>query len=193
MYFGLGREIFDIDRSLQQKEACLQYLAMANYAFIDSQNVHLGVRDQGWNLDWQRFRTYLCEKYGVTQAFIFIGYMRNNEDLYATLQRAGYILIFKPTLEFHDGTKLVTKGNVDAELVLHTMIEYPNYDQAVIVSGDGDFYCLVKYLLKQKKLRRLIVPNLFKYSRLLRQFAPQITYLSRLRDKIGVQKTRGIS
>jgi uncharacterized LabA/DUF88 family protein len=35
------------------------------------------------------------------------------------------------------------KGNVDAELVLHTMIEYDNYSKAIIISGDGDFFCLV--------------------------------------------------
>lgn len=38
------------------------------------------------------------------------------------------------------------KGNVDAELVLQAMIEYPNYERAIIVTGDGDFGCLVRYL-----------------------------------------------
>lgn len=164
-----------------------------NYAFIDSQNVHLGIRDQGWLLDWKRFRIYLNDKYDVAQAYLFIGYLQSNQDLYAALQKAGYILIFKPTLEYKDGDRIVTKGNVDAELVLHTMIEYPNYDQAVIVSGDGDFHCLIKHLLKERKLCRLIVPNLYKYSRLLREFSDQITYLNRLADKIGMQQKRGIS
>ncbi|MBI1934704.1 NYN domain-containing protein [Candidatus Peregrinibacteria bacterium] len=164
-----------------------------NYAFIDSQNVHLGVRDQGWLLDWRRFRVYLREKYDVAQAYVFIGYRQSNESLYTALQKAGYILIFKPTLEFRYGKRMVTKGNVDAELVLHTMIEYPNYDQAVIVSGDGDFHCLIKYLFEQGKLRRLIVPNLYKYSRLLRAFSQHITYLNKLREKVGAIKTRGIS
>jgi len=164
-----------------------------NFAFIDSQNVYLSIRDQGWLLDWERFRIYLRDKYDVEQAYIFIGYVQNNETLYASLQEAGYILIFKPTLEFRDGNRIITKGNVDAELVLHTMIEYSRYDQAVIVSGDGDFHCLIKYLLEQKKLRRLIVPNLYKYSRLLREFSEHITYLNRLREKVSKTKTRGIS
>lgn len=46
-------------------------------------------------------------------------------------------MILKPTMELPDKT---VKGNVDAELVLHTMIQYPNYDKAIIVSGDGDFH-----------------------------------------------------
>ena len=163
------------------------HLVANNYAFIDSQNVYLSVREQGWAIDWRRFRIYLKDKYDVAQAFIFIGYVQSNEGLYTSLQRAGYILIFKPTLEVQEGKRIVTKGNVDAELVLHTMIEYRNYDQAVIISGDGDFHCLVKHLREQRKLRRLIVPNAHKYSRLLREFAEYITYLNRLREKIGVQ------
>jgi uncharacterized LabA/DUF88 family protein len=76
------------------------------------------------------------------------------------------------------------KGNIDAELVLHTMIEYPNYDKAVIVTGDGDFYCLIDYLKKQNKLGRLIVPNQFKFSSLLRKFASDMAFLNNLRAKL---------
>lgn len=42
----------------------------------------------------------------------------------------GYVLVFKPTLELPDGT---VKGNVDTELVLHAMIQYKNYDKAILV------------------------------------------------------------
>ena len=92
------------------------------YAFIDSQNLNLAIRDQDWELDFKRFRVYLKDKYKVDQAFLFIGYIPGNEALYTELQKAGYIVIFKPTLE----VKGRIKGNVDAELVLHTMIEYEN-------------------------------------------------------------------
>ena len=68
-----------------------------NYAFIDSQNVNLAIRDQGWILDFRRFRKYLKDKYSITNAFIFIGYIDTNQNLYTSLQKDGYILIFKPT------------------------------------------------------------------------------------------------
>jgi hypothetical protein len=70
-----------------------------NYAFIDSQNLNLSIRCLGWNLDWRRFRIYLSEKYGVTKAFLFIGFIEGNNELYKTLQSAGFICIFKPTLK----------------------------------------------------------------------------------------------
>ena len=114
---------------------------MPNYAFIDSQNVNLAIQAQGWKLDFRRFRIYLHEKYSVEKAFLFIGFIQGNTDLYKNLQEAGYICIFKPTLKYKDGT---TKGNCDAELVLQTMIELLNFDKALIISGDGDFHCLVK-------------------------------------------------
>ena len=120
-------------------------------AFIDSQNLNLGIQSSGWNLDFSRFRIYLNDKFKVTKAFLFIGYVPGNEALYTYLQESGYVVIFKPTLEYRKNKKIVTKGNVDAELVLHTMIEYPNYDKAIIVSGDGDFHCLVEYLVNKQK------------------------------------------
>ena len=39
------------------------------------------------------------------------------------------------------------------------MIEYPNYERAVIVTSDGDFGCLVRYLYDQGKLERVLSPN----------------------------------
>ncbi len=155
------------------------------YAFIDSQNLNLGVRDQGWRLDFGRFRVYLKDKYKVDKAFLFIGYVAKNQLLYTQLQKDGYIIIFKPTLEIKKGRKTVVKGNVDAELVLHTMIELPNYGQAVVVTGDGDFYCLVEHLNKSGKLLRLLVPNERKYSGLLKPFAPnKIDFVSHLKAKL---------
>jgi uncharacterized LabA/DUF88 family protein len=158
-----------------------------NYAFIDSQNLNLAIRGLGWRLDFERFRRYLADKYDITRAFLFIGYVPTNQTLYTNLQQQGYILIFKPTLILPDGN---VKGNVDAELVLHTMIEYPNYVKAVIVSGDGDFHCLIKYLRDKKKLKKLIIPNQYKFSSLLRGFIPNdVVFMNNLQGKLEYKKS----
>ena len=158
-----------------------------NYAFIDSQNLNLSIRSLGWKLDFARFRVYLKEKYGVTKAFLFIGFVEGNNDLYVSLQSAGFLCIFKPTLEYKNGT---TKGNCDAELVLHAMIEFLNYDKAVIVTGDGDFYRLVKYLIDKNKIEAVIIPNRFKFSALLnfRIFRPFLKFMNDLRTKLEYKK-----
>jgi uncharacterized LabA/DUF88 family protein len=162
---------------------------MGNYAFIDSQNLNLGVREQGWRLDLKRFRVYLLDKYQVTKAFIFIGFRSDNSDLYKFLQDTGYICIFKPTIETKHG---VVKGNCDAELVLHAMIEYRNYECAVIVSGDGDFQCLIRYLEEQGKLRAVLIPNQRKYSALLKTDAikPYLRFVSDLKEKVGLHEQK---
>ena len=160
-----------------------------NYAFIDSQNLNLSILAQGWKLDFRRFRVYLAEKYGVTKAFVFIGFIEGNNSLYLALQDAGFLCIFKPTLTYKDGT---TKGNVDAELVLWTMVEYPNYDRAAIVTGDGDFYYLVNYLVEKKKLKTLLIPNRYKFSALLKfaHLHPYLRFLNDLKGKLSYQKKR---
>jgi uncharacterized LabA/DUF88 family protein len=67
------------------------------------------------------------------------------------------------------------------------MIEYPNYNKAVIISGDGDFHCLIKYLTTKGKLERLIIPNQYKYSSLLREFLPSAAFMNGLKAKLGHQ------
>lgn len=127
-----------------------------NFAFIDNTNVHKGVEMLGWTLDLVRFRKLLRERYGVARAYMFIGYISGNQDMYRDFQNMGYTLIFKPTLPIQSGE---VKGNCDAELVLQAMIDLNSYDKAVIVTGDGDFQCLIKHLRKIGKLGYVISPN----------------------------------
>ena len=160
-----------------------------NYAFIDSQNLNLGIRELGWVLDFRRFRKYLLDKYSVSKAFLFIGFVEGNNDLYKFLQDAGFICIFKPTLKYKDGA---TKGNCDAELVLQAMVEIKNYDRAIIATGDGDFYCLVKYLIEQGKMKAILIPNKDKFSALLnfKICRPYLRFMNNLAVKLEYKKKR---
>ncbi len=162
------------------------------YAFIDSQNLNLGTSKniikrgkviyKGWKLDFKKFRRYLSDKYRVSKAFLFIGYIKQNESLYRILAAGGYDLIFKPTVKDNVGK---SKGNVDADLVLHAAaIEFTKYDKAVVVSGDGDFYCLHEYLEKKQKLLRIIVPNSKSESSLLRPFQEYKTFIEFEKKKL---------
>lgn len=154
------------------------------YAFIDSQNLNVGINRLGWTLNFRKFHQMLREKYGVTKAYIFIGLVESQQALYDNLESMGYTLVFKPTMELPDGT---VHGNVDAELVLHTMIEYPNYDKAIIVSGDGDFQGLVAYLAEQGKLLKVLVPN-ERYSSLLKPHEDYIVRVDKMRRFLDLKK-----
>ena len=170
-----------------QTQACYN-CTVKTYAFIDSQNLNLGIRSLGWKLDWRKFRQYLRNKYLTLETFLFIGYKPGNEDLYTNLQKMGYTVILKPTMELPDKT---VKGNVDAELVLHTLIEFNNFDKAIIVSGDGDFFCLVEYLEKKNKLLHILTPNKH-YSKLFRKYSGLIVQVDWLKNSLEYKKT-GIS
>lgn len=165
------------------------------YAFIDSQNLNLGTSKdiyknkkriyKGWKLDFKKFRVYLSDKFRVSHAFLFIGYIKQNEKMYGQLKKYGYELVFKPTVRDSHGK---TKGNVDAELVLHSAnIQYGKYDKAVIVSGDGDFYCLHEFLMKNKKLLRIIIPNDKSESSLLKPFQEFKTFIIFDRGKLELK------
>lgn len=186
------------------------------YAFIDSQNLNLGTQRMGWKLDWRKFRQYLADKHGVTHAYMFIGYMSENEALYEYMYELGFLIVLKPTVDIshnYDGAekgpkteeqkaeakeahqakkddsskehdKPTIKGNVDAELVLYAMKEMPNYDQAIIVSGDGDFFSLAEYLEEQGKLAHILTPN-WQYSSLLKVFEPKIIRLDQMRKQLA--------
>ena len=160
-----------------------------NYAFIDSQNLNLGVQSAGWKLDFAKFRRFLLDTYKVEQAYLFIGQMPENQQLYLYLQKAGYIIIFKPTQKYFKNGKKTTKGNVDAELVLYSAARLINeYVEAVIVSGDGDFLCLYEYLSELGKLKKILVPNKMKFSRLIKPFMYKIDYISTKRKKLEYKK-----
>ena len=158
---------------------------MTNAAFIDSNNLYKAMETLGWKLDNTKFRKFLSDKYDVEKAFLHIGYLPQNQAMYTNLQQKGYILVFKPVLTLKDGT---TKGNCDADLVLRAMIEYPNYEKAVIVAGDGDYYSLIDYLKSQNKLAQVLIPDEFSYSALLKKVNEEhlkyTSFLSRMRNKL---------
>ncbi len=174
------------------------------YAFIDSQNLNIGVQKSGWKMDWRKFRKFLADRYDVVKAYMFIGYIPENEDLYEQMHQAGFAVVLKPTfdltrpqpemlevmgeeqakkmLEAED--KKPVKGNIDAELVLWAMKELSNYEQAIIVSGDGDFYSLVEYLEQKGRLKNLLAPSQY-YSSLYNRYEKYIVRLDQFRRELA--------
>jgi uncharacterized LabA/DUF88 family protein len=160
--------------------------AAKNFAFIDGQNLHLGLKDIDIMLDFRRFRIYLRDRLQVVEAYYFIGYMPEQQKLYTNLQRAGFVLQFKEVSRDRDGK---AKGNVDVDLTLGAVSKMADYDKAVIVTSDGDFASLVSYLIEKDKLRTVLSPNRAKCSYLLRRTAKgHIDFLEDIRSKIDLKR-----
>jgi len=132
----------------------------SNIAFVDGQNLHLGTKESGWSVDHKKFRTYLSDKYHISEAYYFLGFSSGDEqDLYDSLQKAGFILSFREHSAALRGNK---KGNVDCDIIFSAMrkiAEQEPFGSIFIVSGDGDYKKLVDYLVKKGKFGKMLFPN----------------------------------
>ncbi len=155
-----------------------------NYAFIDTENIVRGAEFLGWSVDWQRFRLYLQDKYHVTKAFLFLGYIRSNEKVYQELRGFGFELIFKEVYVFNGKIK----ANVDVELTMQVFIDFQNFDKAILVSGDGDFHSLIKLLREREKFKISIAVLPEKTSVLIKKITTgDIVFIKELKKKISFQ------
>jgi len=153
-----------------------------NYAFIDSQNLKRSIKELGWEVNFYKLYKYLQAKYRVTEAYLFIGYIPENKWLYTYLKKIGFKLVFKKIVRLSLNNTI--KGNIDAELVLYSAkIKYHHYDKAIIISNDGDFYCLINELIKDNKLLKILTPS-YKYSSLLKKFSDYIIPIPIIKNKI---------
>lgn len=153
-----------------------------NAAFIDGANLYKAKKDLGWKINTKKLMTHLRETYGVDKAYYCIGFVNSNQGLYNRLQSEGYEMVYKQTYYDVNGE---LKGNIDSELVLKSMTQYRVYKEAILLTSDGDFTCLVEYLILKNKLRAVIATTKKKCSHLLEQASgTYISYIDDLEKKL---------
>lgn len=161
-----------------------------NCAFIDAQNLHMSIESMGWRLDYKLFREYLQKHYNVKKAYMFMGFKPDQQPMYDALKEYGYTVVFKPAVILKNG---MTKGNCDAELVLQAMIDYKKYDKAIVVSGDGDFHCLISFLQEHNKLKAVLAPSADTCSSLITQVMEgMVDSVSDLKKDLAYKKVQKI-
>lgn len=146
--------------------------------YIDGNNLHRSAKELGFQIDYKKFRGWLRQKFNPTNVYLFIGLVPERIKFYEYLQECGFILVFKQTITV--GGKV--KGNCDAELVLKTVSDFytKTYDKCILISGDGDFGCLVEFLKTEQVLTRVIAPDEGKCSILIKNKDVEITFLNDL-------------
>ncbi|MBP9701458.1 MAG: NYN domain-containing protein [Candidatus Pacebacteria bacterium] len=144
--------------------------------YIDGNNLYRSAKELGFEIDYKKFKGWLRQKYTPDQVYLFIGLVPDRVKFYQHLQECGFILIFKQTISVSG----VIKGNCDAELVLKTTSDFYTkaYEKCVLITGDGDFGCLVEFLNSNSALERVIAPDKKKCSFLLRNKNIEITFLN---------------
>lgn len=156
---------------------------LPNIAFVDGQNLRFGttkchlcaarlgldLKDvkyndctcgTAWKVNLSKLRIYLKDKYSVSEAYYFLGYLDDkNIDLYNQIQKAGFIVVFK---EHSSHSKSHKKGNIDTDMVFEIMknlLDNHEFSKIVLLSGDGDYKKLVNYLISKDRFEKILFPN----------------------------------
>jgi len=159
-----------------------------NFAYIDGNNFYQGIKSSGQKINFRLFRRWLSDKYGIKRAYYFIGLIPKEKDLYASLQKAGYTLIFKEVVYDGEGKP---KGNCDADLVLQAALDFfeKNCDGQILVSSDGDYSCLAKFLKDKNKLTAILSPYpKDRCSILLKRVNTPIVYLNDVKGRFRLNE-----
>ena len=129
-----------------------------NFAYIDGANLQKAAEAFDWQLDYARLRVWLKEKYDVSNAYMFLGHIPEFKYRYAYLKEIGYKLIFKKITHNSVGG---IKGNCDADLILQAVCDTyeEKFEKTVIMTSDGDFVGLARFLKNRNKLASLISPG----------------------------------
>ena len=168
-----------------------------NYAFIDGQNLYMGtakLKVYPWKINLERFRIYLEQKYHVSNAYYFLGYVQEaTQELYEKIQKAGFVLIFREHNTEMIGKK---KGNVDSDIIFHIMKKMyrkEDFEKIILVSGDGDYKLVVDFLIEENRLEKILFPNKKFASSLYKKLGSQyFDYLDTegIKAKISTKKKR---
>ena len=154
-------------------------------AYIDASNLKCGIEQSGWKLDYKSFHAWLRDKFKYTKVILFMGLIPGNFELYNKLQLYGYDIQFRPTLTNKDGK---TKGNVDGELILAMARDY--YEEtllkAILVSGDGDYHCIIEFLKEKNLPISIVAPNRLFLSFLLKKTGVPIVILDDIKQKLKI-------
>jgi uncharacterized LabA/DUF88 family protein len=144
---------------------------MSVLAYIDESNLFLSFKLINTKISYRKLFIFLKEKYKVDQAFIFVGYTQKNDFVYSKMLNAGFSIIYKEVTDF--------KGNCDCELVLKVTRDYyeQKYTELIIITGDGDFACLIRFLNEKKVVVRVIAPRAERCSVFIKRTAVHLAFL----------------
>lgn len=125
--------------------------------YVDGNNLYRSAKNLKFDIDYKKFRGWLRQKYNPRNVYLFIGPVPSRAKYYEYLQECGFILIFKQTVSVEG----IVKGNCDAEIVLKTVCDFYDkaFDKCILITGDGDFGCLVEFLKNNSAIREVIAPN----------------------------------
>ena len=153
------------------------------YAFIDASNLFYGgVKSLGWKIDYKKLIAYIKKQYSPLEEKPIklknlVSYLRHKikdkkvtktqiaslmgniqrVKFYLKLDEFGYILKLKPVKIFREeGGRVTKKANCDVDMTFDLMRNFDEYSGVLVLSGDGDFAVVLKYLRDQSKTVKIL-------------------------------------
>ena len=139
--------------------------------FVDGNNYRYMVRDHlGWGFDFNKFIEF-CGKFGdIVDATYYISEDPRDEGFQKfshAIATTGMSVVNKPPKFQHqpvDATRdtatpfrpSILKANMDVEIAVGIMTSLDIFDMAVLVSGDGDFKCVIDLLRSRGKQFKVV-------------------------------------
>ena len=177
-----------------------------SYIFIDASNIHYPLREEGWKIDWLKFKTHYESVFSNPSFFYYEGLIskgcyldyhpndsnqdfnnakKQKQNYFKFLRNNGYIIRQKPVARIYDNTagRFRHKCNFDVELTIDAIDNVDDYDVFSLVSGDGDFEKLIKYLKGRAKKTIVIAPK-DRLSSNLKKAANTVITLNQIKDSI---------
>ena len=121
--------------------------------FIDGANLYQAARALEFDIDYKRLLEVFSADARLIRAYYYTALMDDQEyspirPLVDWLDYNGFTMVTKPLKEFTQAStgRRKYKGNMDVEIAVQAMEMAPHIDHAVLMSGDGDFRCLVEAL-----------------------------------------------
>ncbi|MGY3591615.1 uncharacterized LabA/DUF88 family protein [Bradyrhizobium sp. USDA 4341] len=161
--------------------------------FIDGPNLHATAKALGFDIDYNRLLGEFQRRGTLLRAFYYTPIVEDQEysavrPLLDWLDYNGYVVVTKPTKEiFETCGRRKVKGNIDVELAVDAMQLAEHVDQIILVSGDGDFRCLVE-AVQRRGVRVTVVSTIAIQPALaadeLRRQADEFIDLAQLKSKV---------
>jgi uncharacterized LabA/DUF88 family protein len=148
--------------------------------FIDEPNVARSLtelRAQGKDLDYRKLKDHFSAGRPLTAAYFYTGYLDSQVGMRAffrKLEDMGYEVVQVRTKRFRDGS--VKNADPDIKIVTDLFTKLADYDEAILVSGDGDFADSVQHLLRLGK-RVKVVSMRSRMAQELRECGAEVVFL----------------
>jgi len=164
------------------------------YVFIDASNIIYGCRASNWKMDFEKLYGYLTKRFEAKKVLYYAGVEKGNAkqlSFYNKMRGFGYDLVLKEVKKYwsEDG-KIIRKANADVDLTFEAMLYWNEYDRAVFLTGDGDFYRLIAHV-KAHKERVWVIGNTKRSARELKQLMGyQFSNLDDLKNILSLSDTK---